>query len=186
MESRTLIIGIKGHLVAIEAATGREIWRRKLRSSTMTSVRHVGDRVYVGTRGELLCVGASTGSIVWENPLKGLGFGAILFGDTVADDPDVVFTIRNRVVSLHSSTGSENWRTKLGVGGTGIVRVVSPDRIVAASMGKLWGLDRRTGSIEWSNTLSGLGHGMISMGLTDPEAVAIYVAKARASHSEAG
>ncbi|MBW3564032.1 MAG: PQQ-like beta-propeller repeat protein [Acidobacteria bacterium] len=180
MSSGPIIIGIKGHVVSIEPATGRELWRRKIRSSSIATVRHLGDRVWVGTRGEVIAIGISTGSVLWENPLKGTGYGAIFFADTGRDDSDVILTIGNRVVSLHASTGSENWRTTLGsLGNLSHARVVSSDRIVAANSGKLYGLDRRTGTIAWVEKLSGLGHGFISMGGGDAEAAVFSVMKAQ-------
>lgn len=176
MSSGPIIIGIKGHVVSIDTATGRELWRRKVRGSSIAAVRHLGDRVWVGTRGEVIAMGISTGSVLWENPLKGTGYGAIFFADTRPDDADVILTIGHRVVSLHASTGSENWRTTLGsFGNLSHARVVSSDRVVAANSGKLYGLDRRTGTIAWVENLSGLGHGFISMGGGDSEAAVFAV-----------
>jgi outer membrane protein assembly factor BamB len=75
----TLFLGVGGHVVAIDAATGEEIWRTKLKSTTFTTVWSDGKRVYAGAQGELFCVDAAAGNVLWHNTLKGLGRGIVAF-----------------------------------------------------------------------------------------------------------
>lgn len=74
-----LYLGVGGHVVALDAATGEELWRTKLKSTTFTTVWSDGRRVYAGAQGELFCVDAATGKVVWHNALKGLGRGIVAF-----------------------------------------------------------------------------------------------------------
>lgn len=75
-----LYIGIGGHVVAIDRATGEERWRRKLRSSSFITIAVEAGAVYAGAQGELFCLDPKTGSILWHNRLKGLGHNLIAFG----------------------------------------------------------------------------------------------------------
>ena len=66
--------------MAIDRATGAEIWRTKLRSSSFVTIAVEADAIYAGANGELYCVDPATGSIRWHNKLKGLGMSIIAFG----------------------------------------------------------------------------------------------------------
>jgi len=77
----TLYIGIGGHLVAIAASSGEELWRCKLKGSSYVTVSVRPNAVYAGASGELFCVDPSSGRIRWQNRLPALGRGVIAFGD---------------------------------------------------------------------------------------------------------
>ena len=82
-----VIIGIKGTVLALDGATGQELWRTHLKGSYFTTVSHQGDRVFAGTRGEMFCLDAQSGQVLWHNPLKGMGFGIITIGDAAQAPP---------------------------------------------------------------------------------------------------
>lgn len=67
-------------MVAIDRATGAEIWRCKLRSSSFVTIAVEPDAIYAGANGELYCVDPATGSIRWHNKLRGLGTSIVAFG----------------------------------------------------------------------------------------------------------
>jgi outer membrane protein assembly factor BamB len=73
----TIFVGIGGYAVAVDRATGSEVWRTKLRGSDFVNVAVEGRDVFASTRGRLYCVDAATGTIKWENELKGLGLGLV-------------------------------------------------------------------------------------------------------------
>lgn len=74
-----LYIGIKGHVVAVDRATGGEIWRRHLAGASYVTVRSDAGGLYAGTRGSLFCLDRTTGSVLWTNNLAGLGYNLITF-----------------------------------------------------------------------------------------------------------
>ena len=77
----TLYIGIGGHLVAVAASSGEELWRCKLKGSSYVTISVRPGAVYAGAAGELFCVDPSSGQIRWQNRLPALGRGVIAFGD---------------------------------------------------------------------------------------------------------
>ncbi|HEV7239012.1 MAG TPA: PQQ-binding-like beta-propeller repeat protein [Thermoanaerobaculia bacterium] len=77
--SGPLYIGLGGHVLAIDRATGAEIWRCKLRSSSFVTIAVEPDAIYAGANGELFCIDPATGSIRWHNKLKGLGISVVAF-----------------------------------------------------------------------------------------------------------
>ena len=70
-------LGVKGHVVAIDSGTGKELWRTQLKGGDFVTVGHDGTRVYGATKGELYALDPHTGTVVWCNKLKGLGLGLI-------------------------------------------------------------------------------------------------------------
>ena len=85
--SNVLYIGIGGHVLALDSATGEEIWRRKLQSNTFQTILVRDGRVYAGVGGELSCLDGATGEILWTNKLKGLGMGLISSQDLATRGP---------------------------------------------------------------------------------------------------
>ena len=66
--------------MAIDRATGAEIWRTKLRSASFVTIAVEPDAIYAGAQGELYCVDPATGTIRWHNKLRGLGHSVVAFG----------------------------------------------------------------------------------------------------------
>jgi outer membrane protein assembly factor BamB len=75
-------IGIKGHVVAVAAVSGEELWRTKVKRSTYITICVQPNAIYAGASGHLFCLDPSTGAIRWENRLPGLGTGLITFGES--------------------------------------------------------------------------------------------------------
>jgi outer membrane protein assembly factor BamB len=74
--SSLLYIGINGHAIALDRATGVEIWRTPLKGDFVNVVELDG-ALYATGSGELFCLDPFTGNIRWHNPLKGLGRGLV-------------------------------------------------------------------------------------------------------------
>jgi len=80
--SQLLIVGIGGHVVAIDPGSGSELWRTKLKGRDFVTVSPAGARVFAGAGGELFCLDADSGQILWNNKLKGLGTGLVTFASS--------------------------------------------------------------------------------------------------------
>lgn len=76
-----IYLGIGGHVLALDPATGREIWRTSIGSSWgsagITGVTLLGGRLYATCQGELTCLDPQTGAVQWKNTLSGMGTGFI-------------------------------------------------------------------------------------------------------------
>ena len=72
-----LYIGVKGKALALDRATGAEVWRTELKGGDFVNVALVDGDLYASSRGELFCLDSATGNVRWHNPLKGLGLGLI-------------------------------------------------------------------------------------------------------------
>ena len=70
-------IGIKSSVVAVDARTGAEVWRAKLKGSDFVTVLWDGDALLAANNGEVFRLDPRTGAVLWHNPLKGLGRGIV-------------------------------------------------------------------------------------------------------------
>lgn len=78
-EKGQLVIGVGGYAVCLDSATGTEMWRTKLKATSIVTVSVSGNRVFAGAGGELFCLDPGSGNLLWRNKLKGLGLGLVSF-----------------------------------------------------------------------------------------------------------
>lgn len=74
-EFQRVYIGIKAHVVCLEMATGKEIWRTEVKRSQIISVVVEEDLIVAHAGGKLFGLDRSSGKLLWENGLAGLGYG---------------------------------------------------------------------------------------------------------------
>lgn len=72
-----VFVGIKGTVLALDRATGEEVWRSPLAGADFVNVVLVDGDLFATARGEMFALEPSTGKILWHNPLKGLGRGLL-------------------------------------------------------------------------------------------------------------
>jgi len=70
-----MYVGIKGSVVALNRATGEQVWATHLRGGDFVNVVLEGGKVFATTHGEVYCLDPATGNGLWHNPLKGFGIG---------------------------------------------------------------------------------------------------------------
>ena len=70
-----LYLGINSHVVCIKKSNGKELWRTKIKRSTITNVLFDQGKVFAYSGGHLFSLDAKSGEIEWENELSGLGYG---------------------------------------------------------------------------------------------------------------
>ena len=75
MALNAIYLGIKGAVIALNRATGEELWRTTLKGGDFVNVILDGNQLYATTRGEIFCLDTKTGEPRWHNELKGLGLG---------------------------------------------------------------------------------------------------------------
>lgn len=75
--SHLVFVGICGHVLALDRATGTEVWRRKLKGSEFVGVVLDNDDLLASARGEVFRLDPATGQVLWNNPLRGMGWGLV-------------------------------------------------------------------------------------------------------------
>lgn len=73
----TIYTGIKGTVLALDRATGAEIWRTELKGSGFVNLTLDGEQLVATTKGEVFCLDAATGQLRWNSTLSGLGLGLV-------------------------------------------------------------------------------------------------------------
>ena len=80
-----VLIGSKGSVVALNRATGQQVWMTHLKGSDFVNVVVQGGAVLASCYGEIFCLDPLTGIGMWHNRLKGFGTGLA----TIALQPNV-------------------------------------------------------------------------------------------------
>jgi len=71
----SLFVGLGHFVVALDARTGAERWRTKLKNTGFVGVLWDGEALYAASAGELWRIDPRTGEPLWHNDMKGLGLG---------------------------------------------------------------------------------------------------------------
>lgn len=74
-ESEMIYVGIRGSVLALDAATGQTVWATHLTGGDFVNVGIHCGRVIATCRGEVFCLDPRTGEGLWHNQLKGYGWG---------------------------------------------------------------------------------------------------------------
>jgi outer membrane protein assembly factor BamB len=73
--SDLVFIGIKGSVVALDRATGQQVWATHLKGSDFVNVLLEDGAILASCYGEIFCLDPLKGDALWHNPLKGFGTG---------------------------------------------------------------------------------------------------------------
>lgn len=85
------------------------------------------------------------------------GLGQETSGTPLADP--VYISCGAFVAAIDPTTGSEYWRCKLPKNTYGLISMlVVGDLLVAGSYGRIYGIDRWSGALRWTNELQGMGY----------------------------
>src|SRR5258705_478914 len=71
--SELIFIGIKGSVIALDRATGQQVWATHLKGQDFVNVVVQAETVLASCYGEIFCLDPLTGNALWHNPLKGCG-----------------------------------------------------------------------------------------------------------------
>jgi outer membrane protein assembly factor BamB len=111
-EGRVFACDAAAEVSALDAATGRTVWRADARpprnrdSPLGAGLAHADDRVFVATGlAEVMAFDAGSGAEIWRRPLPTPSRGAI----TVAEGRVIVLTVEGQVLALAAGTGEREW-----------------------------------------------------------------------------
>jgi outer membrane protein assembly factor BamB len=77
MAPAAIYIGIRGGVIALDRATGKQLWKAVLKGSDFVNVLLDDDRVIAATKGEVFCLDSAAGNLLWRNELPGEGSGMV-------------------------------------------------------------------------------------------------------------
>ncbi|MDP2417757.1 MAG: outer membrane protein assembly factor BamB [Hydrogenophaga sp.] len=145
---RVFAAGASGTVVALDAATGKDLWRLNLGQPLAAGVGSDGQMAAVITQGNDL-VAISDGKEVWRVRLPARSFTAPL----VAGKRVFVLTADRTVRAFDGLTGARLWvqsrpAEPLVLSQAGALLAVG-DTLVAGLAGRLFGLNPLNGSVRW-------------------------------------
>jgi outer membrane protein assembly factor BamB len=164
-ESSPLLVGNRlyvgdwdGRVWALDARTGRTIWRYPTRGPIKGAIAFAGGRLYIGSYdGHVYCLGAQTGRLIWKAAAQRRLYGGSRFYSTpaVAYGRIYIGSTDGRVYSYGASTGKLRWSH-----GTGGYVYASPavwnELVLIGSYSKrFYALDAATGVERWTFKANG-------------------------------
>ena len=97
-----LFLGINNHVVCVSKSNGEQLWKTKIKSSTITNVYYEEGHIFAYSGGHLFCLKAANGEIFWENPLKGFGYGTCI----IASEHQNASVIASQVANQQAAIGA--------------------------------------------------------------------------------
>jgi len=89
--SKVIYLGVKGCAMALDSASGQQLWTTSLKGSDFVNIVLEGGNLYATTRGEIFCLDPNSGSILWHNPLTGFGLGLVsIAGEGIAQNSSIL------------------------------------------------------------------------------------------------
>jgi outer membrane protein assembly factor BamB len=104
-----IYVGIKNSVVALDSATGAEMWRAKLKGSDFVTVLFDGQSLVAANAGEVFALDPKNGSVLWHNNMKGLGLDIVsLASSRVPTDPSGSVTSGTAARHRQMASGGED------------------------------------------------------------------------------
>ena len=73
--AQLVYVGIRGSVVALNRATGQQVWATHLKGYDFVNVVLQDGALLASCHGEVFCLDPLTGTGLWHNALKGFGTG---------------------------------------------------------------------------------------------------------------
>jgi outer membrane protein assembly factor BamB len=145
---------IDGNLVAVDAASGKPVWKRKLVGHLESSPMAVGGTLYLGTdKTNVVAVRAADGKVLWQFNSP----AAIKASPSSHSGRIFVADYQSAMFCLDAKSGRLLWRTNtsrvppFGRGGFYSSPAIAFGRVYAArDDGTVYAFDERTGKVEWA------------------------------------
>ena len=100
-------VGAEGYFYSLDANTGKENYRIKLKNNISSGVSVAGNFAFLGTKnGDLMALNTANGKIVWRTPLGAMMVAPASFGEGFL----AVFTTGGDLLALNPEDGSILWR----------------------------------------------------------------------------
>ena len=174
-QGRVYAMDAGAHVTALDAATGRQLWRvdlrpEKRRGDTMGGgVAFADGQLFASTGyGEVIALDPSNGAIAWRKRVAGPVRGA----PTVSGGTVVVLTLDNQAFALSAADGAVKWNHAGILENAGLLGSASPAVngtlvVVPYSSGELFGLRIENGRVAWQDSLAAIRRGGALSGIAD-------------------
>jgi outer membrane protein assembly factor BamB len=178
-DGKLFAIDTKSQVTALEASSGRELWRRQIKVEKRSQniafgggVAYGAGQLYVTTGyGVTVALDPATGSEKWRNDLQMPLRGAPAF----ADDKVYVITQDNQLVALSADKGVQLWDAVAIVENAGLLGAAAPaisgdTMVIGYSSGELNAIKTDTGQVAWQDNLARTARMTALASLTDIDA----------------
>jgi len=152
---------------AVDALSGREIWRFETSGQVSGTPTVAEGRVYFGHQGgdkQFYAVDAKTGQQVWSKPL-----GWVWVGASYSRGRLFVGTVEGDILCLRAATGETLWRRQTTGGIYPAPAVDANSLYTGAWGGHYFGLDQETGEIRWAYYVPGGPAGEAQRNVISPD-----------------
>ncbi|HTT05326.1 MAG TPA: outer membrane protein assembly factor BamB [Steroidobacteraceae bacterium] len=157
---RVFIASHNGRVEALDLASGRHLWRIRVRA-TLSGGPGAGAGVVVvgGAKGNVIALSETDGKVRWQRRIN----SEILSAPAVGTDFVVVRGVDGRLQALTTATGADTWIAmqtvpRLSLRGTGIPILDGDLAICGFDDGHVLAVDRSNGMVAWSAAV-GQPHG---------------------------
>ena len=138
-------------MVAMNAFNGSMLWDRTVQTGLHQSPAYEDGIIYTG-HFYMQAVNASSGDVIWQSPNSRIASGVVIAGEKVCGHH------KDYVICLNKTTGSEEWKTRVGSGSQWNAILSTPavlgNRIFMGTQdGWAYALDLDDGSILWNITI---------------------------------
>jgi outer membrane protein assembly factor BamB len=162
-EGKVFFADVDGDLVAVDAQSGVEVWKRKLVGHLESSPMAVGGTLYLGTdKTNVVAVRASDGKVLWQFNSP----AAIKASPSFHDGRLYVADYESGVFCLDAKDGKLIWRTNtskvppFGEGGFFSSPAIAFGRVYAArDDGTVFAFDEKSGKVDWSFSTNNFVYG---------------------------
>jgi outer membrane protein assembly factor BamB len=143
---RVFVAAYDGNVYAVNAASGKILWRTKLSGSFYSTPAISGSRLYLGSNsnGVVYCLNTSNGKVVWQRDL-----GSSVHSSPAVYNNRLFLGVGKTFVAISTRNGSSIWslpaRTKIWGSAT-----VMNGIVYFSDVGKTYGCSASTGKVVWS------------------------------------
>lgn len=159
-DQRVFVASHGGELEAFDLASGRRLWRRKLRAALSGGPGTGAGLVVVGSsKGDVIALSQRDGTLRWRRRVN----AEILSAPAIGDDFVVVRGVDGRLQALATATGADTWLVnqevpRLSLRGTSQPVLVGDLAVCGFDDGHVVAVDRGDGMIAWTAAV-GQPHG---------------------------
>ena len=142
----------EGAIIALDAQTGKQLWRYSVRNSVKNRIAYENHTVFAqDAEGYLYAVDAETGSLKWEKKMKVDGLPSIIECVTVADGK--LYAGTGKAFGAYDiQTGEAIWLNEgwgQNQGATSCPVLAGDVAVTGTQWSGLYGNDRNTGKLLW-------------------------------------